>query len=127
MMPHDERKFLVGLLVFLASAGGSMFLILYAATNRVAAPAAFALYFWICLAWALGSGTVWFVRTRRPALWARFVEAEAAFRPRHGLNVERTRKTAMGRWVPIFFATTVGVFLLLTAFSAGAFLYFCQR
>ena len=127
MMPHNEKKFLFGLLVFLAIAGVSMFLILYAATNRVAATVAFALYFWICLGWVIGAGVAWFVRKRRPALWAPFVEAEAAFRSRHGLNVERARRAAMARWVPLFAPASFGVFLLLAVFSACAFFYFSQR
>lgn len=127
MITRDDCKQLVSFLAFLAFFGVSMFLILQSMTNRTPPTEAFALYFWICLAWALGSGAVLFVRMRHQELWRRFVDAEAAFRSRWGLNVERARRAGMGRWVPIFAAASLGAFLLLAALSAGAFFYSAHK
>lgn len=127
MITRDESKFLIIAVGTLALFVATIVLVIQSVINPTSPTDAFALYFWLSLAWALASGTALFIRTRREKLWMRYIDAEIKLRLRRGLRIEGTRRIATARWFPIFTAVIFGMFSLVAVLSAVAFLYFASR
>ena len=123
MITRDEKKLLIGILVFLVFAFGSMGLVIQSVVDHAPRRDAFALYFWISLGWALFCGAALFIRTRRKDLWTRLVEAEVSWRARRRLKTERMRRQSNSRWIPIIYSVCLVAFVVLTILSARAFFH----
>ena len=126
MTMPDYKKFLVGIVVFIALAAFAIGLTLYSAFDHWPKERAFALYFWVSLFWAFFSGAALFVRVSRQHFWTRFLDFEATWRLKRGVNVDRAQRLSRmsnSRWIPIVFTGCFIGFVVLAIMSAAAFFH----